>query len=471
MTLVFIFLFLIIFTSLAWRRLEHAVLFTVFLLPSYLLRFTIGLPTTVLEVMILILFLVWVIKNRTFLTQRWKEIVKKKTLHSQPYLFRWLIIAWLLVSFLAVGIAGWDVAAFGIWRAYFFEPLLLFIVIISVYNTRDKIICILGAFSLSVVAVGAFAIYQYISGNFIPNEFWAGNTNRRATSFFPFPNAVGLYIAPLILLLVGHLSWLWVSKKDFRTHIWQYLGASLGIILGCIAIIAAKSEGALLAVVAAVLLFGLLASKKSRLITIGFIIGGGVILGTVKPIQTYVLDKVLLRDFSGQVRRAQWKETWQMLYDGRLFTGAGLAQYQKAIKPYHQEGIFVKDYHDPDFQRKVVFNKAFRDSVWQPLEIYLYPHNVILNFWSELGLLGVIVFLFLLISFFYYGFSAFCQARKTNDPFAYIILGITLALLVSLIHGVVDVPYFKNDLAALFWILCAMMGTISVMYHKQIAKK
>lgn len=470
MTLLFIFLFAIIFSVIAWRKLDQAVLLTVLLLPTYLLRFDIGVPSTVLEVMIGIVFVVWVIRNRGFLSKRWKEIATSKPLHSQSYPFRWLLIAWLLVSFIAVGIAGWDLAAFGVWRAYFFEPALLYIVVVNIFNTKDKLICLLGAFGLSVVAVSLFAIYQFITGDFIPNEFWAGNTNRRATSFFPFPNAVGLYVAPILLLLLGHLTWLVKTRKSLGAHIWEYASSGLGIILGFLAIITARSEGAALAVIAAAIVFGLLASKKSRLITAGIIIVGGIVLGVVQPLQTYVFDKVMLRDFSGQVRRAQWKETWKMLRDDRIITGAGLAQYQKAVKPYHQEGIFVKDYHDPDFQKKVVFNAVFRDSVWQPLEIYLYPHNVMLNFWTELGLAGVIIFSLLVISFCYYGFSAFCQAYKTNDPFRYIILGVTLALLVSLIHGIVDVPYLKNDLAALFWILFAMMGVISIMYHKQVTK-
>lgn len=450
------------FARFAWKNLEAAIQLSVLLLPVYLLRFTIIIPLTFLEVMILIVFVVWFLKNRVLLISRWQGLLKgKKASEKNIYPFQWALIAWLVVSFIAVGVSGWSAAAFGIWRAYFFEPLLLFIVIINTHQTKEKIVCLLGSFSLSAVAVSVFAIYQYATGNLIPNEFWASSANRRATSFFPFPNAVGLYLGPIIMLLVGNLGRLWKSGAKFIKNEWQYLGTILGIILGLCAIAAAKSEGAIFGLSIGSALFGLLSQKKIRLITLSLIILSSLMIGFIKPLQNYVVDRVLLRNFSGQVRQAQWKETWQMLTDRRLLSGAGLANYQTSIKPYHQDGIFVKDFRDPDFQRKVVFNEQFRNSVWQPLEIYLYPHNVILNIWTELGLAGVIVFLWIIITFFYYSARAYRQTKENNDPFMYVVLGLSLSLVVMLIHGMVDVPYFKNDLAAMFWIIMGMMGVIT----------
>lgn len=450
------------FGLLAWKKLETAVQLLVLLLPLYLLRFTFVVPMTFLEVMILIVFVVFFLKNRFELLRRFQGLRKGKLpALKNRYPFQWAIIAWLVISFIAVGVAGWSNAAFGIWRAYFFEPLLLFIVIINTHQTREKIICLLGSFSLSAVAVSVFAIYQYITGQYIPNDFWASSANRRATSFFPFPNAVGLYLAPIIMLLVGNLGRLWKSGAKFITNEWQYLATIFGIILGLAAVVAARSEGAIFGLAIGLVLFGLFSQKKIRVLTIGLIITGGFMIAFIQPLQHYVVDRLLLRNFSGQVRQAQWKETWQMLSDGRLLSGAGLASYQSVIKPYHQEGIFVKDYRDPDYQRKVVFNEEFRNSVWQPLEIYLYPHNFILNFWTELGLIGVLVFLWIIITFLYYGVRAYRYTKKQNDPFMYVVLGLTLSLVVMLIHGMVDVPYFKNDLAAMFWLLMAMMGSLS----------
>lgn len=449
--LIFALLFCAGFAALAWRRLEWAVLALAFLLPAYLVRFSlVGVPLTLLEAMILIVFAVWFVRN-------------VKSLRSggarKVYPFRRAIIAWLLVSFAAVGVGGWTLNAFGVWRAYFFEPLLLFIVVVSVFNTREKLNHLFAALGLSAAVVALFAAYQYLTGNLIPNPTWAAAAGRRATSFFPYPNAVGLYAAPIMLILLGALAAAWARTKHFFTlQTWPWL---VGIIFCLGAIVMARSEGAAFAAVVCFTIFGLFANRRLRIITLGLIIVGGMVLIMSAPLRTYVMKSVTLQNFSGQVRRVQWKETLIMLRDGRELRGAGLANYQAAVKPYHQEGLFVKN-DDPDFQRKVMFDADYRKQVWQPLEIYLYPHNIILNFWSELGAAGVIVFFWLIVLFFYYGIASFWTVARRHDPFAYAILGLTLALVATSIHGLVDVPYFKNDLAALFWIMMAAMAIIRV---------
>ena len=74
------------------------------------------------------------------------------------------------------------------------------------------------------------------------------------------------------------------------------------------------------------------------------------------------------------------------------------------------------------------------------MEVFQYPHNILLNIWSETGLLGLIAFSCILITWVRRG-----SGPRTTD----LILPILTALLV---HGLVDVPYFKNDLAVAFWL-------------------
>jgi O-antigen ligase len=125
-----------------------------------------------------------------------------------------------------------------------------------------------------------------------------------------------------------------------------------------------------------------------------------------------------------------WGETWQMLKD-RPILGAGLAGYQQVVEPYHD-----KEY----------------------IEIYLYPHNVILNFWSEVGILGLLAFLGIVIWFYNKGF-------KIRDNLSAMLMA---GMLVILVHGLVDVPYFKNDLAILFWILVGGMAILNTAEIREI---
>jgi O-antigen ligase len=172
-------------------------------------------------------------------------------------------------------------------------------------------------------------------------------------------------------------------------------------------------------------------------------------------------SKLYLQDKSGQIRLAQWSETWKMMSEERLLiSGAGLSNYQKSVKPYHQEGIFIKDYNDSKWLNKVMFNNEFRKKSWQPLEIYLYPHNIFLNFWVELGLLGLVVYLIITIKFF----SKLLILLKKKYTNKLLNLGLLASMTTIIVHGLVDVPYFKNDLSILFWLLLSLLS-INIIKH------
>ncbi|NIA18418.1 MAG: hypothetical protein GWO79_00900, partial [Actinobacteria bacterium] len=403
------------------------------------------------------------------------------------------IILLLIISYIAVAVSGFSNDALGIWKAYFFEPALLFILAINVFGNRDTKKSpqppfnkgwnkILWPLAISALIVSLFAIYQKFTGAFIPNEFWAAEETRRVTSFFGYPNAVGLYLGPIILVLFG-----WIVSGLNTSQITNYklqitnkfkitnskilariLFAGIVIILSVLAIYFAKSEGALIGVAAGLFVFGFLSNRKIRWITAGAAVLAAAGIMAFTPIREYAAEKIMLKDLSGEIRKAQWMETVEMLKDGRLITGAGLANYQEAIKPYHKEGIFFNKDNDPDFIRKIViFDERYKSKYWQPTEIYLYPHNIFLNFWVELGIAGVLLFTWIIGKYFYIGFKIIRNPKsEIRNPHGlknkYLTSGLLGAMAVMVIHGMVDVPYFKNDLAVMFWVFIAMMGLINL---------
>ena len=489
-------LFIILFSLLAWRKLDWAVLVVVAALPSYMIRFSVmGVPMTLLEAMILIVFGAWVIANRCELRANIANAFKrdKSGLVKVPYPFQWEMIALLIISLVAVGVAGFSNAAFGIWKAYFFEPMLFYIVVVNVYkyNPNDtnniRILRMFWALAVSAVGVSVLAIYQKITGQFIFNELWAATETRRVVSFFGYPNAVGLYLGPLTLLFVGFLfdAWMGVFSKfkisNFKStssadkfpiskqipnskfQIPKILLIFIIITFSLLSIYFAKSEGAIAGIAAGLLAFGILAGGKLRWATIigVIIIFAGIF--SYAPARNYTVNKISLNDFSGQVRKLQWAETWKMLKDGRFIFGSGLANYQEAIRPYHQEGFFFNKNNDPDFQRKIViFDINYKRQFWQPLEIYMYPHNILLNFWTEIGLVGMLLFVWIIIKFFKIGNWKLEIGNLDKENNKFIVIGLICSMIVIVVHGLVDVPYFKNDLAVMFWIFLAMMSVIKL---------
>lgn len=455
---IFAIIFLVSFVVLALKRLDWSLLLIIALLPSYLIRFQIlSIPVTLLEVMILLAFAVWLYKDFPHLKKRLAGKEKKT-----PYPFAGEIILLLLASFLAVAVSNFSLAALGVWKAYFFEPILLFILVVNVFSNKKKDNIYL-ALALSVISIVALGIYQKITGNLIANSFWAAVETRRVVSFFSYPNAVGLFLAPIISLFLGYLYYLDKNKWG------QKIVFSCLIILSFLTIVFARSEGAIIAFLAASFVFFFFAGKKKRVIVSVLALVLTSVILIFSPLRTTFFEKASFSDLSGQIRLQQWKETVRTLKGKAFFLGNGLSNYQQAVTPYHQEGIFFNYDGMENFDALVWATPELREKYWQPVEIYLYPHNIFLNFWSEIGLLGLLAFMYLMIRAVALGIKLYKHYSGKDDKKKYLVLGIISSLVSVFVHGLVDVPYFKNDLAAFFWLLIALLSIIKI--EKQIEEK
>ena len=454
-----IILFFIILALLSRLNLRLSVLLLIMILPSYLIRFSIGpIPTTLLEISILIVFLNWMFDNRKNLL-KFKKKKEEPNKQYQPYPFGWEIILVLVISFIAIFIGGVSSPALGIFKAYFLEPILLFVLILNNIKGEKGVKQIINSLALAVLAISFFAIWQKITGQFIFNEFWANAENRRVVSFFGYPNAVALFIAPIIPLLVGTFI-LRLREQGKLLNFLNQVFIFVTILLGLASIYFAKSKGALLALIASTLIiFFILAKKKIKIILLTILI---ILSSSLIYFQRDWIEFKLLNSLSYQIRTLQWKETMEMLKDGNLLYGSGLANYQEKIAPHHQAGFFFNKDADPDFRMKVVWgdDEQYRAERWQPLEIYLYPHNIFLNFWTELGLLGMLIFIFIIIKFLVLSLKYYYKEKGSKNK--YLGLALFSSMSIILIHGMVDVPYFKNDLSALFWIIISLLAILKL---------
>lgn len=400
-----ILIFGILFLYLAVYNLKTALLLITAFLPSYLIRFSLlGVPLTLLEMMIILIFIIFSFQYKL---SWWRSF------RSQA--FFWPIITVLIISLIS-GLASPNLmGAAGIWKAYFLEPILFYVVLINLIKSRADLSQVFWALGFSAGYLSLIAFWQYFSGWNMPEAFLkTDGTVDRVVSIFGYPNALGLYLSPIIILLTGFLFW----SKD---KIILQLSKITLILISFITLILAKSEAAILSVIGVGLLWGLI-YKKTRYYFLVLIILIVAIFIFTPTVNGYLSEKVLLQDYSGFIRRLIWQESWAMLQDN-WFWGAGLAGYQTKIALYHL----------PTF------------------EIFLYPHNIILNFWSELGLLGLGTFMWLFFKFSWLNFLAYFKDHHN-------LLSLTLLLIIIqlLVHGLADVPYFKNDLSVLFWLIIGL---------------
>ncbi len=385
----------IAFALLAWKNLRAAFLLFVAALPTYVIRFQVGpLPTTALEILFAILFAAWMLKRE-------KRLIDIKG-------WGWLLLAWIAVATVSLFVSPDFRAAAGVWKAYFIEPILFFLIANDLLRTQADREAAVHSLAWSAIAISIPAILQHWTNWGVPPP-WNLPGQERSTSIYGYPNATGLFLAPIVPLFF--------KKKPLHL-----------IALACslAAIVLVQSEGAIVGLIAATGVF-LLCFKETRkrALAVGAILA--VVIFAVPATRAVAIEKLTLNDWSGRVRKEMWGETMNMLKDHAVF-GAGLSGYPIVFNPYHKA---------------------------RHIEIFQYPHDILLNFWVETGLAGVLVF-FLLVGQDLQTIRSLMKRDPRLRAWCAMLFASMTALLV---HGLVDVPYFKNDLSMLFWLLLAFAAS------------
>ncbi len=415
--------FSLFFVWLSWNCQKWSLFLILALLPAYQIRFQIfGIPLTFLEVLILISFGIWLIKK---VTHKQCPVFNYKKLK----IWTWLTLVWLLISIVAIFISSDLRAGAGIWKAYFLEPILFLVVFLDVVKNRKDLKLVIGFLLFSGFLVSLYAFYQKIIGQGVwSTEIWGQPKILRVTGTFPHPNFLGLYLGPLFILGLGYIF------LNFKKNILSIVKISVFLILFLGSLIFAKSEGAIIAIFIALFFCAMLYKPIRKWFLISILIFVLILLSFPFS-RGYLTEKIFFQDLSGRLRVNIWKGASEILKE-KFILGTGLNGY-RVLAPQYQER-----YYDQDTQELI------------SVETHPYPHNLFLTIWLELGLLGLVIFFLILFQFFRQGFKFFKE-----EP---ILIGSIMgAMVIILVHGLVDTPYFKNDLAILFWVIIGAIIVVS----------
>jgi O-antigen ligase len=236
-------------------------------------------------------------------------------------------------------------------------------------------------------------------------------------------NAVALFLVPLIALAGSLLL--------FSPHRPTRLASGAFLIVAVPSTVLSFSRGGYVAL--ACVAAGLAIAHRRRWLLLGVATAAAVAIVLVPPINKRIGIEVDLSNPGNTLvgRSHLWSASIEMLKDHWPF-GAGLAGFGTALAPY-----------------------------WNPNhpDRFIYPHNIVLTFWSETGLLGLAAFAWILATGFVVAWRGW---RSTEVGWRPIHRGVLLALVAVVVHGLVDVPYFKNDLALEFWVLVGLASAGSV---------
>jgi O-antigen ligase len=153
-------------------------------------------------------------------------------------------------------------------------------------------------------------------------------------------------------------------------------------------------------------------------------VGALAVVGLIVIELPFVRDRFLTLATSVTNRESIYRQTLQMLSHMPI-TGAGIDGFATRVAPYRPQGGII----------------------------HIYPHDIWLTTWSELGLLGVIAFAVIFFSLLWRAMSAVSTARDIYRP---LLWGAAGALILFLVHGFFDSPYWKNDLSVQFWLVAAL---------------
>ena len=388
----------------------------------YMVRFSaFGVPTTLLEILIYaaaIITIVIKIRNKSKVQNSKLKI--KSIIHNSPFIIP--IILFVLSGIISVAIAPDKREALGLFKAYIFDPILFFFVLI--YNLKDgkDLKIIFRSLVLSGVFVSVFAIYQKITGNV--------TVDNRVLGIFLYepnasPNFLAMYLAPLAVIAFGQSSLM--AKNTLQIVLYDLIFFIIILALYFSGSRAGAAAGAL--GMTSFIIIRNWSWIRARLpakifLSLAIVLALVGIWSLAKPDFSLTESQGSRVSTSNNIRFEIWSTTVKDIIPAKLnwLAGVGLGNYQNYFTSLTAQRVNYPEYISP----------------WA-----LTPHNIFLTIWVNLGLLGIVAFVWLLVAFF--------KHCKLN-PYCLILTAVMITILAE---GLFDSTYWKNDLALIFWIILA----------------
>jgi len=398
---------------------KYLIAASVFLIPFYFFRFSVlGIKTNVFEIAILLSFLSFIV----FLTKEKKKIIYGPV---WPYLF-------LIIALISAYFSSDKTTALGIFKGWFFVPIVFYWLIINNFKQKELYKLNIALFA-SLIIVSFWAILQrfgiigtlfYQSGDVTFLQYIA---DKRVFGPFESPNFLAMFIVPvaflsLPLLFEAKAENFSLCSKNILVKIFALVSFSLPIT----ALYFSGSKGGLWAFIIGMLVYLNYTyinkqKSKDRRPVLATLIVTCLFIGNY--LYFYVISHLANLSGSNESRKEIYKHSIQLLKNN-FINGVGLGGFNDAIAQVSVNDSYFKYFILP---------------------YALHPHNLLLAIWLNLGILGLLLFVVILIDFLKNAFSSDLKIKAT----------ILAAIMAIMVHGLFDTTYFKNDLSAIFWLIFA----------------
>ncbi len=431
--------------ALLYLRLDLGLAFIALSIPFFLYpKPILGKAFSLVETLTLISFLLWFLKTAIC---SWSEGLKRYEKDSSfelqevpwgvwllrelpSFVLYWGRDFWRSLTMLDLGVLFFLLLSlssltvsenFGVsareFRVVVLESALFYLLLREVPQHKGELWRIVDGLVAAAVIVSLYGLFQY----FFTADVIVVEGVRRIRGVYGSPNNLSLFLGRVFPLTLAVS--LFGTAKGRRL---AYGTASLPMV---VCLFLTFSRGAwLLGVPAAVLFLGLMRGRKAFLAALGGV--GAAILALLPLAGLERLTSLLsLQEGTTQRRLALWKAAVEMIRDHPLF-GVGLDNFL---------------YHYPRYMLP---------EAWQEPDLS-HPHNLILDWWTRLGVLGVVALIWLEAAFFKVALRLY---RSLEDEGMRVLsLGLMASMVDFLAHGLVDNSYFLVDLAFIF---CLTLGLV-----------
>jgi O-antigen ligase len=326
-------------------------------------------------------------------------------------------------------------------------PLLYFVITNNIYAERQ----ISRILNILLIVGGLFGIYGILQYRGIDFSFWIRNIGRQQVfglfgnvNFFaeyliiPLPIAVSLFFASQnkfnkTLLLITILAMGTSLTVTFTRS--SYLGFGVSLIFMFLLCLACRGKN----FIKENKIFFIIILVTIIIITLLFVIPNplnksGTIIYKIKS--RILVSQLIQNSYTIKSRISNWKFTTLMIKDNPLL-GSGIGTYKYNSLRY--QARFLEQGQNRSIYPYIFAAKA---------------HNEYLQLWAELGIVGLGIFIWLIISYFHYGLRFI--KRVKNRYKQGIIIGLMGAVVAVLIDGIFGFPLHLPATVVLFWLALAL---------------
>jgi O-antigen ligase len=382
---------------------------------------------SVVEIALILCLIAWMLRRLLRFRSPAGTAPAPRAGHGALRLMDWGVVFFMAVAAASMFVAEMRGVALRELRIVILEPGLFYFMLRTTPLDRQSRWRLVDAFVLGAAVVALVGLYQYA---FTQEIITAEGGLRRLKSVFGSPNNVGLYLGRAfpVLLAVALFG-------RSRRRRWLYAS---GVMLVGTALLLSFSKGALLlGVPAALLTLGLLAGGRWLRVSAAALVAAAAMAIPVlrTPRFTSLFD---LQSGTSFFRLHLWRSTLDMIRD-HPFLGVGLDNFLYAYR-----------------------GRYIRPAAWQEPDLS-HPHNLILDYWSRLGILGLAAGVWLQIAFW----RLALPLRRLPDPDdRALAMGLMAGMVDFVAHGLVDNSYFLVDLAFAFMF---SLGLVAHLYTAQRA--